>query len=212
MPNWCSLDCSINGPAEDIDKFKRTHFRKIEDGELGLDFNTVIPMPEGMQNDSFADYDALFALGEEFSPAGNIADLFRGSPSLADLDRRTYKDVATKEQLLEWFEENRPDDLLAARHQIVWHRKTGFYDSFEWCCANWGTKWNCHDFRMRPDATSFDFSFYTAWSPPVPVFDKLAELHPSLTLSVEWEEPNMSCAGHLLYRDGRLISHDMFEP
>jgi hypothetical protein len=116
----------------------------------------------------------LFALGEEFPPSGIITDLLRRShPSL---ETGKYKDITTREQLLEWFEQNRLDDLVAARRQIVWHRKTGFYDWFEWCCANWGTRWNCRDFCARPGETSFDFSFCAAWSPPIPVFDKLA--HP----------------------------------
>jgi len=47
----------------------------------------------------------------------------------------------------------------------------GWYD---WCIQNWGTKWRGYDGRFNDDQTAF--SFDTAWSPPLPVIKKLAEL------------------------------------
>lgn len=47
----------------------------------------------------------------------------------------------------------------------------GWYD---WRIENWGTKWEIYDARCdRMDANTLVLYFYTAWSPPIPIFDKL---------------------------------------
>lgn len=45
---------------------------------------------------------------------------------------------------------------------------------YDWCRANWGTKWNAYSdcFDKENNAIEFD----TAWSCPIPVLDALAEL------------------------------------
>lgn len=47
-------------------------------------------------------------------------------------------------------------------------------DWYSWRVENWGTKWEGYDGRFSYDRTAF--SFETAWSPPIPVIKKLAEL------------------------------------
>ncbi len=47
-------------------------------------------------------------------------------------------------------------------------------DWYGWRVQNWGTKWNGYDGRFNDDQSVF--SFDTAWSPPLPIIKKLAEL------------------------------------
>jgi hypothetical protein len=79
-----------------------------------------------------------------------------------------------------------PDEIAQARLAISAHEQTGFANSLYWACANWGTKW-------RPSISTFDgvdergrqrFYLETAWSPPVPVFEKIVALFPALVLDV----------------------------
>lgn len=51
-------------------------------------------------------------------------------------------------------------------------RHYGFKDWYDWCRAKWGTKWNSHDCDFCGD----EFYISTAWSCPVPIFQKLSEL------------------------------------
>lgn len=51
-------------------------------------------------------------------------------------------------------------------------RHYGFKDWYDWCRARWGTKWNSHDCDFCGD----EFYISTAWSCPVPIFQKLSEL------------------------------------
>jgi len=51
---------------------------------------------------------------------------------------------------------------------------TGWY---EWRLQNWGTKWDIYDAHCdRIDANTLQLYFNTAWSPPIPVFDKLVDM------------------------------------
>ena len=47
-------------------------------------------------------------------------------------------------------------------------------DWYDWRVKNWGTKWDGGDGRFNDDQTAFTFD--TAWSPPLPIIKKLAEL------------------------------------
>ena len=48
---------------------------------------------------------------------------------------------------------------------------------YDWCIENWGTKWDIYDAHCdRIDANTLQLYFNTAWSPPIPVFDKLVDM------------------------------------
>jgi len=51
---------------------------------------------------------------------------------------------------------------------------TGWY---EWRLQNWGTKWDVYESHCtRFDANTLQLYFYTAWSPPMPIYDKLVDM------------------------------------
>ena len=50
-------------------------------------------------------------------------------------------------------------------------------DWYEWRLDNWGTKWDIYDTHCtRIDANTLSMTFYTAWSPPFPIYDKLTDM------------------------------------
>jgi hypothetical protein len=53
--------------------------------------------------------------------------------------------------------------------------KYGYRSWYDFCIANWGTKWNGIDGGFNEDMTVFMFE--TAWSPPIPIIKKLANEH-----------------------------------
>jgi hypothetical protein len=55
----------------------------------------------------------------------------------------------------------------------------GHTDWYGWSVENWGTKWNSYDFCLvSQDPDKLVIRFDTAWSVPMPIFQKLLELHP----------------------------------
>jgi hypothetical protein len=55
----------------------------------------------------------------------------------------------------------------------------------------WGTKWIGYDVRVGNST----IDFYAAWSPPIPIIKKLAELHKDLVFTLEYTEPGMAFRG-----------------
>ena len=42
---------------------------------------------------------------------------------------------------------------------------------YDWCCENWGTKWNAEDVNIDGES----ISMLTAWAPCIPVLAELAK-------------------------------------
>lgn len=79
-------------------------------------------------------------------------------------------------------------------------------DWYSWCIDNWGTKWNACDVTVSGDWEEGEVNIYleTAWSPPEPVFRKLAEQNPTLTFIHKTYEEGMSFYGTLKYKGKRV--------
>jgi len=75
---------------------------------------------------------------------------------------------------------NNPDELKA---------KYGFADWYEWRVFNWGTKWNASDVELDIETPQqLHIRFNTAWSPPMPVIKKIAEMFSFASITLDWEE------------------------
>ena len=67
---------------------------------------------------------------------------------------------------------------------------------YDWCCENWGTKWNAcdvvfNDYSIDNDhKPSIDYSFQTAWSPPETIMSthlpKLLKKHKLNDIEITW--------------------------
>jgi hypothetical protein len=94
--------------------------------------------------------------------------------------------------------------------------KHGYRNWYDWCVAEWGTKWNAGgedngdmivDYDEDVDDTGIAlFTFDTAWAPPVGIFQKLKELHPDLEVSGRYYEPGMGYFG--IWDDGDDRGYD----
>lgn len=82
---------------------------------------------------------------------------------------------------------------------------------YGWCIENWGTKWGTYSgngvviVEHDNDMIEAQLSFESAWSPPRPVLEKMAELYPNLTFRAESFEGG--AAYHLIreWKDGQLV-------
>jgi hypothetical protein len=77
----------------------------------------------------------------------------------------------------------------------------------------WGTKWIGYDLNIGGSC----MDFYTAWSPPIPIIVKLAELHKDLIFRLEYSEPGAGFAGMAVaqWQNGEVLldndCHDFIE-
>lgn len=69
---------------------------------------------------------------------------------------------------------------------------------YDWCVANWGTKWNSYEGNVTDEGIGFT----TAWSPPTPVIAALAN-QIGEPLRMIYDEQGMDFCGEVLaYPDG----------
>ncbi len=81
--------------------------------------------------------------------------------------------------------------------------------------ARWGTKWNaCHvcdawDWQSEDeDYAMVEINFSTAWSPPIPVIDKLIELFPDCKFELRYYE--CGCAFQGIKNNSGHVSLDYY--
>lgn len=94
------------------------------------------------------------------------------------------------------------------------HHRDGFNSGgYEWCIANWGTKWGiCNPYLADDTDWELFYDFDSAWNAPLPVILKMSEMFPTLTFEIHFDEPGCQFQGttqfkagiatELMYREG----------
>lgn len=95
-----------------------------------------------------------------------------------------------------------------------WHKANPAPENLATCDLNislWGTKWGFYDISMEDkDIKKGKISYYfdTAWSPIIPVIEKMAQMNPDLKFEYDYEEPGCDFAGNLKCANGEVIEHN----
>ena len=126
-----------------------------------------------------------------------------------------------------------------AFHNIYNHRQAGISDEdyikqpdhskspldfsgnnwYDWNVTNWGTKWDVavHDNDKYPETelmeentTSLAYRFNTAWSPPLPIIQKLSFDYPTLDITLSYQEET-GWGGETTLRAGVITSDQNYE-
>jgi hypothetical protein len=80
-----------------------------------------------------------------------------------------------------------------------------FPEWYDWACKHWGTKSNaCHFQVTRDEPDRYECNFDTAWTPPVPIWEKMGKLFPALMFRLWGHEPLMDFAFRGTIRDSTL--------
>lgn len=60
---------------------------------------------------------------------------------------------------------------------------------YNWNSSNWGTKWDASDTVLVDETDdAINYSFSTAWSPPLPVLEAIARQYSDMTFTLTFEE------------------------
>lgn len=84
-------------------------------------------------------------------------------------------------------------------------RKYGADNWYDWCIGNWGTKWDVQAVLEDEGADYLEYSFQSAWSPPVEWLKKLAQDYPRLLFRLKYEEDGVGFVGVATAKDGTVI-------
>jgi hypothetical protein len=171
------------------------------DPERVMDFNRIIPMPEGLKNitsdtgaKQLAKSLSVVLKLDWLDSVKNIEDLASLPPAnrvLRDLSLLEIKHYEYKPAF---------DNLMQVTRNIMY---SGYATWYEFATLNWGTKWNAYRWGIVEGGISFD----TAWSPPVPVIEKLAtEMFPYEYIEHLWADEDIGS------NYGRMIYHGSLTP
>jgi hypothetical protein len=85
----------------------------------------------------------------------------------------------------------------------------GDQDWYMWRVNNWGTKWDITDVYIDTDdePDSIEFTFSTAWAPPVEAFTTWAMADGRVQFNLEYWEPGCGFVGTTTY-DGEYLDTD----
>jgi len=181
MPNWCDNSLEVSGEAKQIKAFKEKAKGEEQQKTIGGE-----PMKDQTGEPLFWRSDLSI---KKFLPIPKaLKD--RTSPFRAE-------DGETEEQAKQ----------LSKLYQKVF----GADDWYGWCVKNWGTKWDIEATLQNETPKSLQYSFMSAWSPPVEAFVEISKQFPKLKFAIEYEETGVGFYGHHQIKNGQIISGDQGE-
>jgi hypothetical protein len=202
MPNWSINKLTIYGSAEEIKRFKDGLLRV---GERILLLQSYIPCPQKLieQMASFKDigYETFFNPDPE------------GYLSVLELPKMKKRGIKTREQLMEVVRREYPhsyENGLMINNNLF---EFGYRNSYWWCIANWGTKWEVSYTELNEESpTELILGFNSAWSPAWIGICQIAALFPDLDFSLEYWSEQMDFEGSDHWSDGELVEHHFESP
>lgn len=78
---------------------------------------------------------------------------------------------------------------------------------YDWCCENWGSKWNANHKDFEDGGFYLIYSYDTPWAPPEGVINKLIEMFPKLEFCNQYWEGGMQFTGTITGSKGKVDSH-----
>ena len=112
------------------------------------------------------------------------------------------------------------EQWLAPKTEWKGYFVDGWYD---WRLTNWGTKWDVVDVQITnplmihddedqdPSSmnASFSFNCWTAWSPPIPVWDKLVEM--GISVDADYQDEGMGFEGRYVNGEDKCWEPELEE-
>ena len=205
MPNYVRNEIQMKGIA-DMPIF---HDKGDEYGEHAIDFDKIVPMPEELDvpsGSAMGEAIAWYMTERGTADPARYDELANAVPSIEGcVWMRHFKEDGYMASLVKDARETvkrhpeEHDKLYEAGHRYVENfRKYGYGTWYDWCCENWGTKWNAQDSYAVDDGTVW---FSTAWDPALPIAKKLSEMRLNTEVILRWADEdigyNTGCATFL---------------
>lgn len=84
----------------------------------------------------------------------------------------------------------------------------GYADWYEWCIANWGTKWDVDghliESQSQLDEGYLAYEFDSAWAPPIQWLEYVSALYPLLKFQLHYDESGMCFKGVANAKNGEV--------
>jgi hypothetical protein len=176
MPNWCMNTLTVEGPRAAV-----AEFLAVAAGRDRVLVNNLVAGSLSTTSGDIAD-ELWAALASELAEAMTFSGHLPCPPQLHDAP--THATAAVHRENLKLF---------------------GASDWYEWQTAHWGAKWDiAGEVQLVESAPGrVEVRFDTAWAPPTEWLAFVANAHPTLTFTLDYEEPGMVVKGRIVLRPGK---------
>ena len=223
MPNWVTNKVKFKSRGREIiDKIIST-----DNDEEYVDFNKIIPRPKTLNitsggNDRYAMQYALLKMSvskfkKTIKRLEEIPTSFYGNYFAKIYNHKRYTLAELEEVAKEFKKKIKDKDPLdevdykelgiknlkdlgnVYINNILQYGADSWYD---WCCENWGTKWNANNTYVVDDT---EIEFDTAWSCPVNIFKELSRQFSGVEIVVEFADEDIgSNCGKITFLNGEI--------
>ena len=172
MPNHCENDLYVSGPAEELQAF--------------------IEFAQGPRGSTASLQEVLPLSAHKFVP---VPDEFWQNDYLCATCGHRQPEGQGPEPI-----SNQCPNGCEGHMKAAYNR-----GGYEWCIANWGTKWGLYEVEVLeedPAQGRLEYTFQTAWSPPIPVVEAMAKRYPKLTFALDYFESGGGFMGSCEYQHG----------
>jgi hypothetical protein len=194
MPNYIKNKMALHGSIDEINEL----FEHIKNGKDLIDFNKIIPRPESLNIESSSTVDNGLAILK-----------YQNSRDDSELkERLNYhwvisSGIKTTDELSKYLLDKNLADIKTAQIAMSNIEMYGHKDWYSWSVDNWGTKWNAGDSHLDDNN---NLVFETAWSIPLPIFLKISEMFPDVTITIEYADEDIgSNCGSVTIKNSIII-------
>jgi hypothetical protein len=199
MPNLCENSIEITGTEEDIKALREWMGNDF-------DFNKIIPMPAEIDDGKgvgMTPGNTPVTIDEEtkiFHYAyRNDCPKNKSNKDLSDSSGRITAAMAFNNGY-------QPCEICILNSKMKFDRsleegaalvkKYGYDNWYDWCIANWGTKWRADGVNADWGKTFVNVFFFTAWSPPEPIYKAIVAKFPNSHVAWHYSESGNCFSGN----------------
>lgn len=172
-----------------------------------LDFNKIIPMPEDLDIPASGKGDEglfiLFNNTDDYAEKQKINEVYK---SYCVFDDNIYENLRFLEVINKYKnakdKEEFKESIELGKKYYDNYFKYGSVNWYEWCIENWGTKWNCCDFKSNEDT----MAYVTAWDFSDNIILKISEEYPDAVFKCKFADENFGASGGIVeIQNGKKI-------
>ena len=222
MPNWVTNKVKFKNRGEEI-------INKIISTNKQIDFNMIIPRPETLDipsgsSDRYAMQYALLKMNmpklkETIEKLKTTSTSFYGNYFAKIYSNKKYT-LEELEKVAKEFKEQLENDKQDSSDEVNYKElginsledlgnvyinnilQYGADSWYDWCCKNWGTKWNATSTYIVDDT---EIEFDTAWDCPVNIFKELSRQFSGVEIVVEFADEDVgSNCGIITFLNGEI--------
>ena len=236
MPNWVRNRFVAFGTEEQIHDFIKNTTICTNGHSRVLDFRKIIPMPPvydrdlcGRESDIIricasdimsnkesvgANADALLQYAAKYRRC-SVDDLVLSG---TEYNKTLARILKTKDFDGNVLAKNAYDVRILGTQLLVAYHMYNTYDSLDWCCKYWGTKWNVVDNDMSLsycndgyNLMTVSMTFDTACSEPSEIYQRIFQDYPDMRFDVVYANEEIGVGVGAMTYDGKEARYVEYE-